>query len=152
MKRLTTGLLVSTMTISAAACGGGDAPSPAEMAQGAEGGGAAVSLTGAGATFPYPIYSKWFSSYGDSHPVRVNYQSIGSGGGIQQLTEGTVDFGASDAPMNEEEMAKAPNTLHFPTVIRRALRSPRGRRRLPPPPAPSARAPGPPRRAASSAA
>jgi phosphate transport system substrate-binding protein len=87
------------------------------MAQGAEGGGAATALTGAGATFPYPIYSKWFDAYGDNHPVRVNYQSIGSGGGIQQLTEGTVDFGASDAPMNAEELAKAPGTLHFPTVI-----------------------------------
>jgi phosphate transport system substrate-binding protein len=119
MKRPRAALLVSTMVV-AAACGrgDGDGASPAEMAQGAEGGGgAATNITGAGATFPYPIYSKWFSEYGDAHPVRVNYQSIGSGGGIQQLSEGTVDFGASDAPMNAEEMAKAPNTLHFPTVI-----------------------------------
>jgi phosphate transport system substrate-binding protein len=76
-----------------------------------------VTLTGAGATFPYPVYSKWFSSYAARHPVRVNYQSIGSGGGIRQITEGTVDFGASDAPMNQEELARAPGVLHLPTVL-----------------------------------
>jgi len=119
MKQLRTGLLVLTAVAGVSACGGGDdeGASPAQMAQGAEASGGATTLTGAGATFPYPIYSKWFSTYGDAHPVRVNYQSIGSGGGIQQLTQGTVDFGASDAPMNAEEMANAPNTLHFPTVI-----------------------------------
>ena len=101
-----------------AGCGGdGGDVSPAEMAAGAEAGGERVTITGAGATFPYPIYSKWFTEYGRANPVRVNYQSIGSGGGIRQLTERTVDFGASDAPMNEEEMAKAPTTLHLPTVV-----------------------------------
>jgi phosphate transport system substrate-binding protein len=78
----------------------------------------AQDLNGAGATFPYPIYSKWFADYATSTGVKINYQSIGSGGGIRQLTEGTVDFGASDAPMSEPEMAKlkAP-VLHFPTVL-----------------------------------
>ena len=67
-----------------------------------------VLITGAGATFPYPLYSKWFSEYNKLHPdIRFNYQSIGSGGGIQQFTAGTVDFGATDAPMTEAEQAKA---------------------------------------------
>ena len=61
-----------------------------------------ILITGAGATFPNPLYSKWFSDYNKLHPdIRFNYQSIGSGGGIQQFTAGTVDFGATDAPMNE---------------------------------------------------
>ena len=78
----------------------------------------AQDLNGAGATFPYPIYSKWFADYATATGVKINYQSIGSGGGIRQLTEGTVDFGASDAPMSDAEMAKlkAP-VLHFPTVL-----------------------------------
>jgi phosphate transport system substrate-binding protein len=77
----------------------------------------AASLNGAGATFPYPIYSKWFYEYNKSTGTQINYQSIGSGGGIQQLTNGTVDFGASDAPMTDEQMAKvAGGVLHFPTV------------------------------------
>jgi phosphate transport system substrate-binding protein len=78
-----------------------------------------VDLTGAGATFPYPLYSKWFSMYAKLYGVRINYQSIGSGGGIRQLSEGTVDFGASDSPMSDEEMAKAKGgpVLHFPTVL-----------------------------------
>src|ERR1017187_6618862 len=60
---------------------------------------AALSLTGAGATFPYPMYSKWFSDYHKMHgDIEINYQSIGSGGGIKQVTEGTVDFGATDGP------------------------------------------------------
>src|SRR6478609_8455276 len=63
-----------------------------------------VSLTGAGATFPYPLYSKWISEYNKLNPnVKINYQSIGSGGGIRQITANTVDFGATDAPMKEEE-------------------------------------------------
>lgn len=67
----------------------------------------AVDLTGAGATFPYPIYSRWFSDYASKTGVRINYQSIGSGGGIRQLVERTVDFGASEAPVSDEELAKA---------------------------------------------
>ena len=78
-----------------------------------------VDLTGAGATFPYPIYSKWFSDYAQSTGVKINYQSIGSGGGIRQLSEQTVDFGASDGPMSDQELASAKGgpVLHFPTVM-----------------------------------
>ncbi|HEX6575487.1 MAG TPA: phosphate ABC transporter substrate-binding protein PstS [Gemmatimonadaceae bacterium] len=78
----------------------------------------AVDLTGAGATFPYPLYSKWFADYASNTGVKINYQSIGSGGGIRQLSEGTVDFGASDSPMKDEEIAKAKGpVMHFPTVL-----------------------------------
>src|SRR2546427_8022990 len=67
---------------------------------------AAVLVNGAGATFPYPIYSKWFDEFHKRNPdVQINYQSIGSGGGIRQVTDGTVDFGASDGPMTEEQLA-----------------------------------------------
>ncbi|MFL5497220.1 MAG: phosphate ABC transporter substrate-binding protein PstS [Gemmatimonadaceae bacterium] len=78
-----------------------------------------VDLTGAGATFPYPIYSKWFSDYAQKTGVKINYQSIGSGGGIRQLSEQTVDFGASDSPMSDAELAKAKGgpVLHIPTVL-----------------------------------
>jgi phosphate transport system substrate-binding protein len=78
-----------------------------------------VMLNGAGATFPYPIYSKWFSDYNKIHSdIQINYQSIGSGGGIRQLLSGTVDFGASDAPMNDEQLGQAKTKiLHFPTVL-----------------------------------
>src|SRR5437764_14320817 len=75
-------------------------------------------INGAGATFPFPIYSKWFSEYNKLHPdVQINYQSIGSGGGIKQITEKTVDFGASDSPMSEDELAKAAGIVHIPTVL-----------------------------------
>jgi len=76
-------------------------------------------LTGAGATFPYPIYSKWFSEYSAAHPgVQVNYQSIGSGGGIAQVTKGLVDFGASDMPMTNEMLAASKiKLIHIPTVL-----------------------------------
>jgi phosphate transport system substrate-binding protein len=79
----------------------------------------AESITAAGATFPYPVYGKWFDVYHKLHPaVQINYQSIGSGGGIRQLTEGTVDFGASDVPMTDEQLSKAKvKILHFPTVM-----------------------------------
>ena len=78
-----------------------------------------TTINGAGATFPYPIYSKWFSDYNKLHPdVEVNYQSIGSGGGIKQLTAQTVFFGASDMPMTDEQLKAAPEAiLHFPTVL-----------------------------------
>src|ERR1700730_15597562 len=81
---------------------------------------AQTKLNAAGATFPYPMYSKWFSDYHQMHPeVEVNYQSIGSGGGIRQVTEGTVDFGASDGPMNDEQLKGFQDKhgfaiLHFP--------------------------------------
>jgi len=78
-----------------------------------------VQIDGAGATFPYPLYSKWFSEYNALHPdVRINYQSIGSGGGIRQLTNQTVFFGATDGPMTNEQLQAAPGRiLHFPAVL-----------------------------------
>jgi len=78
-----------------------------------------VQINGAGATFPYPIYSKWFSEYNKLHPsVEINYQSIGSGGGIRQLSNQTVFFGATDGPMTPEQMLAAPGKiLHLPTVL-----------------------------------
>ena len=77
----------------------------------------AQSLTGAGATFPYPIYSKWFDVYKQKTGVEINYQSIGSGAGIQQVKAGTVDFGASDAALSNERLKEMPRkVLHFPTV------------------------------------
>ena len=83
------------------------------------GGNGNISLQGAGATFPNPLYQKWLSEYGKLHPnVRIDYQSIGSGGGIKQLKEQTVDFGASDSPMKDEDLKSAPGeVLHIPTVL-----------------------------------
>jgi phosphate transport system substrate-binding protein len=84
---------------------------------------AQTQVTGAGASFPYPIYDKWFQEYKKLHPdVQINYQSIGSGGGIRQVTEGTVDFGASDGPMTETQLSdfktkRGTEILHFPTVL-----------------------------------
>jgi phosphate transport system substrate-binding protein len=80
---------------------------------------AETNLNGAGATFPNPIYSKWFSEYNNQHPdIKINYQSIGSGGGIKQLQSGTVDFGASDGPMTDEQLAQTPGKVfHIPTVL-----------------------------------
>ncbi|PYX50888.1 MAG: phosphate ABC transporter substrate-binding protein PstS [Acidobacteria bacterium] len=82
-----------------------------------------TTLNGAGATFPYPMYSKWFSEYHKVHPeIQVNYQSIGSGGGIRQVTEGTVEFGASDMPMTDEQLKEAQakqktKIFNIPTVL-----------------------------------
>src|SRR5215471_2532267 len=84
---------------------------------------ATLSITGAGATFPYPMYSKWFDEYHKKNPsLEINYQSIGSGGGIKQITEGTVDFGATDGPMNDDQLKAYQDKhgfpiLHFPTVL-----------------------------------
>src|SRR6266498_981561 len=77
-----------------------------------------IQINGAGATFPYPIYSKWFSEYNKLHPeVEINYQSIGSGGGIRQVINQTVFFGATDGPMTDEQLQSAPGKiLHFPAV------------------------------------
>jgi phosphate transport system substrate-binding protein len=114
--------LAAAGLVSTAACAGSDtnaatdssAASSAPSASSSSG----VDLTGAGATFPYPIYSKWISDYRAKTGVKINYQAIGSGGGIRQLSEGTVDFGASDAPMSDEELAKAKGPiLHIPTVL-----------------------------------
>jgi phosphate transport system substrate-binding protein len=84
--------------------------------------GADVALTGAGATFPYPLYTKWISEFTRARPgLKINYQSIGSGGGVRQLTEGTVDFGATDAPLSDEQMAslasRARGVVHIPTCL-----------------------------------
>jgi phosphate transport system substrate-binding protein len=78
-----------------------------------------TTLNGAGATFPYPMYSKWFSEYHKAHSdIEINYQSIGSGGGIRQVLAGTVDFGASDGPMSDEQLSQAKTKiLHIPTVL-----------------------------------
>jgi phosphate transport system substrate-binding protein len=78
-----------------------------------------TKLNGAGATFPYPMYSKWFSEYHNLHPdIEINYQSIGSGGGIRQVSEGTVEFGASDMPMNDDQLKAAKSKiLNIPTVL-----------------------------------
>src|SRR5262250_2582009 len=79
-----------------------------------------TTLNGAGATFPNPIYSKWFSDYNKAHPnVQINYQPIGSGGGIRQVLAGTVDFGASDGPMTDEQLSqfKGGKLFHIPTVL-----------------------------------
>ncbi len=91
---------------------------------GRSGGGSAAtrstgaSLTGAGATFPNPLYTKWFDAYAKETGVRINYQPIGSGGGIRQFTEGTVDFGATDGPMNDSQIAAVNgNVAHVPTVL-----------------------------------
>jgi len=93
----------------------------AAVLAGCSGGGggkaSSVVLTGAGATFPYPIYSKWFETYHESTGVQINYQSIGSGGGIQQLKAGTVDFGASDAALSDDKLKEMPHpVLHIPMV------------------------------------
>lgn len=81
--------------------------------------GGQILLNAAGATFPYPIYSKWFDEYHKLHSnVQINYQSIGSGGGIRQLQDKTVDFGASDGPMSDDQLKQATvPILHFPTVL-----------------------------------
>src|SRR5437763_15892113 len=90
---------------------GGSAPAKAT--------GSGADLTGAGSTFAYPLYSKWTDAYAAKSGVKINYQSIGSGGGIRQLSEQTVDFGASDAPMSDAELAKAKGgpVLHIPTAL-----------------------------------
>jgi phosphate transport system substrate-binding protein len=107
MKRFSTALALLSLTL---AGGVGVFPHGAD---------AQMLMNGAGATFPYPIYSKWFEEYTRVDPeVRFNYQSIGSGGGIRQITERTVDFGASDGPMTDEQLKKAPAELfHIPTVL-----------------------------------
>src|SRR2546430_15416586 len=75
-------------------------------------------INGAGATFPFPLYSKWFSEYNKLHPdQRFNYQSIGSGGGVKPVTDRTPELGASDAPMADAELAKAPGLLHVPAAL-----------------------------------
>ena len=111
-------LRLAALILLAVACAKENAGNSSTASSTASAGGG-VDLTGAGATFPYPIYSKWFSDYATQTGVRINYQSIGSGGGIRQLSEQTVDFGASDSPMSDQELgaAKGGAVLHFPTVM-----------------------------------
>jgi phosphate transport system substrate-binding protein len=103
-------VLTASLALFGLACSGGAGPS---------GGGGVITLQGAGATFPNPLYQKWVSEYGKLHPnVRIDYQSIGSGGGIKQIQAQTVDFGASDAPMSDADLKAAPGEiLHIPTVL-----------------------------------
>ncbi len=103
----------------AAGCGGADQGATAVRPGGGAEPSGRLTINGAGATFPYPIYSKWFDEYHKQHPtIQINYQSIGSGGGIRQLLAGTVDFGASDGPMTDEQLAQATTpVMHFPTVL-----------------------------------
>jgi len=114
--------LLAGLLLALVACKGNESPAPGPAA--ADTAPAAkkdesISLTGAGATFPYPLYSKWISEYNKQNPnVKINYQSIGSGGGIRQITANTVDFGATDAPMKEDEAKQAPGKLfHIPATI-----------------------------------
>lgn len=98
-----------TLALGLAACGGTQTTAPPTNSTATtteDGGGKSVSLTGAGASFPAPLYQKWFSEYNKLHPnVQVSYQSVGSGAGVEQFTQGTVDFGASDVAMDDEEIA-----------------------------------------------
>jgi phosphate transport system substrate-binding protein len=111
-------ILLAIPLAAALACGGENKAGSSDSTTAYAATSSGADLTGAGATFPYPIYSKWFGDYAASTGVKINYQSIGSGGGIRQLTEGTVDFGASDAPMTDAELAKVKGPiLHFPTVL-----------------------------------
>ena len=107
--RIAAVLLFASFALLGFACSGG----------GPTGGGGVVKLQGAGATFPNPLYQKWASEYGKLHPnVQIDYQSIGSGGGIKQIQAQTVDFGASDAPMTDAELKATPGELvHVPTVL-----------------------------------
>src|ERR1043166_5350733 len=100
-------VLSSAFSIALTACGGGGGSS------------SEIRLQGAGATFPNPLYQKWLSEYGKAHAnVKIDYQSIGSGGGIKQIQSRTVDFGASDSPMRDEDLKAAPGEiLHIPTVL-----------------------------------
>lgn len=123
MLALGTTVIVAT----AAACGGSKSAEQPSAGSGAASGGIAANIgkddkgdiTGAGATFPAPLYQAWFADYHQlvATGLRINYQSIGSGGGIQQFTEKTVDFGATDAPMSDAELAKAADAVHIPMVM-----------------------------------
>jgi phosphate transport system substrate-binding protein len=109
-----------TLAIGAAACGGDDTADSTAASDGGSSAQLGGTLNGAGATFPQPVYSEWANAFKESTGTTVNYQGIGSGGGIAQFTEGTVDFGATDAPMTDEEQAAAEKNgqpVHVPTVL-----------------------------------
>lgn len=118
-KRLLPVALASMVAVGLLACGGSDSASPdSGGSPAAIGKDDKADLTGAGATFPAPLYQAWFADYNKvAKDVKTNYQAVGSGGGIQQFTEKTVDFGATDLPMTEAELAKATDAQHIPTVL-----------------------------------
>lgn len=105
LSKFTSVAMTIALSIAFVSCGGGSSSE--------------IRLQGAGATFPNPLYQKWLSEYGKAHPnVKIDYQSIGSGGGIKQIQSRTVDFGASDSPMKDEDLKAAPGELvHIPTVL-----------------------------------
>lgn len=113
------GLLATGVLLAIAACG--DSTQQATATPTSSGPASNIRLNGAGATFPYPLYSKWFDEYAKISKTQVNYQSIGSGGGIRQITEGTVDFGASDGTMTDQQQAAAEQRggpiLHIPMTM-----------------------------------
>ena len=111
IRRASLSLLLLYFIVGAVGCSGGGSGTSSR--------GGSISLQGAGATFPNPLYQKWLSEYGKLNPnVKIDYQSIGSGGGIKQIKEQTVDFGASDAPMSDADLKSAPGELlHIPTVL-----------------------------------
>ncbi len=115
LKTSITSIAVSIVLLAVGVCAFVESPSAAPAPTPTP----ALLINGAGATFPYPIYSKWFDEYHKLHPeLDFNYQSIGSGGGIRQVIAGTVDFGATDGPMTDEQLAQAKTKiLHFPTVL-----------------------------------
>jgi phosphate transport system substrate-binding protein len=116
--RMTLRIQTGTVLLGLAALGCGGDTRRDDLGPPAATAGSGAALTGAGATFPNPIYAKWFDAYAKQTGVRINYQSIGSGGGIRQFTEGTVDFGATDGPMSDEQIqAVAGGVEHLPTVI-----------------------------------
>ena len=118
MRRIPLAIFASAALTISACAPASDKKADSHSAAGVASGGGA-DLTGAGATFPYPLYSRWVSEYAAKTGVKINYQQIGSGGGIKQLQEQTVDFGASDAPMSDGEMANAKGgaVLHIPSVV-----------------------------------
>ena len=104
-RSITQSIILGALAVTAACSGSGGAGTP-------------VSVTGAGATFPYPVYSKWFDAFHTQTQTQINYQSVGSGAGVKQFVEGTVDFGATDGPMTDEEIAAiGGKVLHIPTVL-----------------------------------
>lgn len=112
-KRILGILIAAVLLVTLEACRASGQPDATRPSDGSR-----LLLHGAGATFPFPLYSKWFDEYAKRTGMRLNYQSIGSGGGIKQISERTVDFGASDAPLTDEQLRAAPGELlHIPTVM-----------------------------------
>ncbi|MEQ1693305.1 MAG: phosphate ABC transporter substrate-binding protein PstS [Gemmatimonas sp.] len=113
--RLAVSLLLGAVGL---ACSSGERRTDRDSATTLAASGVRVDLTGAGATFPYPLYSRWFNDYAQRANVRINYHSVGSGNGIRQLLDGAVDFGATDAPMSDDEIAQSPTPIfHIPMVL-----------------------------------